>query len=140
MRNAVMRLEAMPAAVVGNVRKLEHALLQLPQAEIKTEHSFHAGVYARTVLISAGVVLTGALIKIPTMLIFNGDAVVVTPTGTERWVGYRVVLAPAERKMAFYAKHATNLTMLFATTAQTVDEAEQEFTDEYEALLSRKEF
>jgi hypothetical protein len=129
----------MPASAIEAVRRLEDASLQYEQAGIVTEHSFHSGMYARTIKIPAGVLLTGVLIKIPTMLVFSGDAVVYTATGPEQWTGYRVVLAPAHRKQAFLAHEDTYLTMVFPTTATTVEEAEAEFTDEAERLLSRRQ-
>ena len=44
-----------------SIYDLEAALLRLPQADVKTEHSFCDGLYARTILIPAGTVLTGAV-------------------------------------------------------------------------------
>jgi len=113
--------------------------MKLPQVEIDTDHAFHAGVYARTIMIPAGVCLTGALIQIPTVLIFSGDALVHTATGTERMTGYHVILAPQDRKQAFYAVSDTFLTMIFATSSTTVEDAENEFTTEAEKLFSRKQ-
>ena len=71
-----LHLPAMPAEAIERVRRLEGALAELPQVEIATAHLFHAGVYARTIRIPAGVALTGALIKVSTVLIFSGHATV----------------------------------------------------------------
>ena len=43
-------------------------MLECPQVAIQTTHHFHAGLYSRTIRIPAGVMITGALIKIPTLL------------------------------------------------------------------------
>lgn len=124
-------------AAVTRVRRLESAARQLPQVPISTTHALHAGLYARTVMVPAGVVLTGALIKIATLLIVSGDALVTIAGGSLRLTGYHVLTAAAGRKNAFAALADTHLTMLFATAAATVEEAEAEFTDETGLLLSR---
>lgn len=134
----VCPLPPMSAATVEAVRALEDASLRLPQVAIKTTHAFHAGVYARTIMIPAGVVLTGVQISIPTLLIVNGDVDVVGDTGPVRLTGYHVTLGQPGRKQAFYAHADTWLTMLFASTAATVEEAENEFTAEPERLGSRR--
>lgn len=121
------------------VRLLEQAALDLPQVAIPTDHAFHAGMYARTIMIPAGVMLTGAQIKIPTILIISGDTLISGENGSTRYAGYHVALGRCGRKQAFYALQDTYLTMLFPTDVTTVEEAERQFTDEYEKLFSRKE-
>ncbi len=132
-------LGAMSARAVGIVSRFEAEALKLPQVPIRTEHAFHAGMYARTILIPAGVVLTGALIKIPTLLILSGDAIVYTADGPRRFTGYEVLLGGAGRKQAFAALADTRLTMVFPTAAATVEAAEAEFTDECDRLFSRRD-
>ena len=132
-------LPLMGQSEVESVRRLESAALSLPQVPIPTEHAFHAGMYARTIKIPAGVVLTGAQITIPTILIISGDTLIYGENGATRYTGYHVALGQCGRKQAFYALQDTYLTMLFPTDATTVDEAERQFTDEYEKLFSRKE-
>lgn len=134
-----IRLPVMGRREVDKVRQLESAALDLPQVPIATDHVFHAGMYARTIKIPAGVVLTGAQIKIPTILIISGDALVYGENGPTRYAGYHVCLGQCGRKQAFYALQDTYLTMLFPTGATDADGAEREFTDEYEKLFSRKE-
>jgi hypothetical protein len=138
MANAMAILAEMPPAAVVQVRVLEDAALKLPQLYLEPEHALHAGMYIRTIMVPAGVMITGALIKCPTVLIFNGDATVYTSNGLEQWTGYRVILAPAQRKQAFLAHEDTWLTAMFATKATTVEEAENEFTDEPDRLASRR--
>lgn len=135
---SIMPLPPMSVDAVAAVRRLEGESLQLPQVDIHTEHALHAGMYARTVVIPAGVVLTGAEIKIPTLLIINGDTLVYGDDGPLRFTGYHVCMGETGRKQAFYAITDTNLTMIFPTGAKTVEDAEMEFTDEYEKLVSRK--
>jgi hypothetical protein len=95
-------------------------------------------MYARSITIPAGVLLTGALIKRATLIIFNGDATVATGEESIRLTGYHVLPASAHRKQAFLAHADTQMTMLFPTQAKDVHAAEQEFTDEADQLFSRK--
>lgn len=134
----VSPLPPMSAASVEAVRDLEDAVLQLPQVKIDTAHALHAGMYARTIMIPAGVVITGVQIKIPTILIISGDALVYGDDGATQFTGYHVTLGAVGRKQAIYAVADTWLTMLFPTEAATVAEAEAEFTHEPERLASRR--
>ena len=131
-------LPAMTEEAVAKVREMESRLMQMPQAEIETRHVFHAGVYARSMTLPANGVITGALIKIPTLLIVSGDVMVYTGEESVRLTGYHVLVGQAGRKQAFVALQETNLTMLFATQETSVEGAEMAFTDEYQNLLSRR--
>ncbi len=140
-----MNLPAMPVSVpamtgrgLDLVKRIEKRLLQEEQVQIATQHVIHAGIYSRTICIPAGVALTGALIKIPTTLVICGRASVLIGDGDEVLVdGYRVFACSAGRKQAFIAHADTWLTMSFKTSARTVEEAEDEFTDEADRLFSR---
>ncbi|MDR1360681.1 MAG: hypothetical protein LBJ82_06855 [Deltaproteobacteria bacterium] len=138
-RGTTAHLPLMGPGEIEKVLRLEAAALALPQVAIPTDHVFQAGMYARTIMLPAGALLTGALIKIPTILIISGDVLIYGENGPERFSGYHVALGRAGRKQAFYALRDTYLTMLFPTEATTVDQAERQFTDEYEKLFSRKE-
>ncbi len=130
-------IAAMTPAQVGEVRRLEAAVRELPQAQIDTYHVIHAGLYARTIRIPAGVVLTGAEITRATLLIFSGHAVVTMGDSVRELDGYHVLPAEAGRKQAFLALADTDLTMLFATDARDTATAEGQFTTEPERLMSR---
>lgn len=122
---------------LARVRELEAMVLQAPQTTIPTSHVFHAGVYARTITVPAGSVLTGALIKCATVLILNGHAIVYLGDGSAEFRGYHVLPAMAGRKQALIALEDTDMTMIFATDVKTVQEAEDAFTDEVDRLFSR---
>jgi len=128
----------MSEGAIDQVRRLEQALREGPQIDLPTSHVLHAGMYSRTVHIPAGVVLTGALIKLATLLIVSGDVVVFIGNESVRLTGYHVLQASAGRKQAFAAYADTDLTMVFPSRAATVEEAESEFTDEAHLLLSRQ--
>lgn len=142
MSNIALTKEVIPSmnlADIELVRQLETEAMKFPQTEIETTHTFHAGIYARTVKIPAGVVITGTLIKIETVLIINGDVVMFSDGEMKELNGYHVFSALAGRKQVFRAITDTYLTMLFSTKAETIEQAEQEFTDEAHLLITRRE-
>ena len=130
-------IRSMSFEAIERVRALEEITAQMEQAEITTWHVLHGGVYSRTIEIKAGVVLTGALVKIPTVLVVSGDVSVFANDQEVRVTGYSVLPASPNRKQAFIAHEDTWLTMTFRTDASTVEDAENEFTEEADRLMSR---
>lgn len=131
-------IPAMTEAAINKVYALEAANSQQPQIAIATSHLFHGGIYARTIMLRAGTLLTGALIKRATTLIISGDIFIFIGAKTQFLRGYNVLPASANRKQVFIALTDTNMTMFFPTKARTVEEAEEEFTDEAGLLFSHK--
>lgn len=129
-------LPAMSESAMDKVRQLEHESMLQPQVDINTDHLIHAGMYARTIMIPEGVMLTGVHIIKPTTLIVSGACVVYLGEEAHSLVGYHVLAASANRKQVFVAVRDTYLTMLFPTSAESVEEAEREFTDEFDLLMS----
>lgn len=131
------RIPAMSEAAIAKVYRLEDFAKKMPQVDIETSHAIHGGMYARTIIVPAGVMLTGALVKIATTLIINGDVVMYIDGEAKELHGYHVFAASANRKQAFVAQTDTYITMIFPTNAKTVEEAEEQFTDEAHLLFSR---
>ena len=134
-----MALAAMTPEMLDRVVRLQDVLLRADQVDIQTEHMIHAGMYARTVRVPAGVAFTGALIKRATLLIIHGKCNVLLNDGVALVDGYAVLAGGAGRKQAFVTLSDIEMTMLFPTAAKSVEEAEAEFTDEADMLLSRRQ-
>ena len=132
-------IPAMSPAAIAKVRLLEAMVAEQPQYELHTNHTIHGGVYTRTIRLPAAHILTGALIKASTTLIVSGHVTVYVNGHPIELVGYNVLPASAGRKQAFHAHQDTDITMIFATKAATVEEIEAEFTDETGLLVSRKD-
>lgn len=132
-------IPAMQEDQIERVRYFEDALRKRPQVQIRTTHVLHGGVYYRNVFIPAGVAMAGAYIQIPTTLIISGKCRVFVGNKINYVEGYWIVPASAGRKQAVIADEDTNITMCFPTKAQTIKEAEEEFTNEAEKLFSREE-
>jgi len=64
------------------IYRLEAELLKLPQVNMPVEHAFCAGLYARTMHIPAGTVLTGAIHREESFfLVRKGQLIVSTDSG-----------------------------------------------------------
>lgn len=65
------------------IYRLEAELLRLPQIEMPVDHDFCNGLYARTMHIPAGTVLTGAVHKDESFFVVRrGELIVTTDNGT----------------------------------------------------------
>ena len=105
-----------------------------PQAAIRLVHSLHGGVYTRTARVPAGVEFTSAWIKVPTTLLVNGDLLVLQDGVFIRFIGLQVLPALANRRQLMRTLADTDITMIFPTSATSVEQVEQEFTDEWRLL------
>lgn len=133
-------LPAMSDEAIEKVRCLEAvSLAMLEQVEFPTEHLIHGGMYVRTLHMKAGQFLTGALMKIATTLVVSGDCSVFIGEETIELRGYSVLPGSAGRKQVFMAHTDVSMTMFFPSKATTPAEAEQEFTDQYEMLMSNRQ-
>lgn len=126
-------------ATRNRLNELDAALKRLPQVPIHTEHVFHAGIYSRTIRIPAETMMTNVHIIIPTILFVSGHCFIYGEDGPVEYDGYHIIFGKPGRQNAFYAVSETVLTMCFASNALTVQEAEEQFTDEPERLGSRQE-
>lgn len=122
---------------IERVTRLSEEVLKLPQADLPTEHTLHGGMYARTLRMVPGTVCCGAMIKVPTIIIIQGNVIVYTNGDSVELKGYNIFAGSADRKQAVYTLSDVSWTMIFRTDAETVEEAEEEFTNEYSSLMSR---
>lgn len=112
------------------------AMGEADNSVFRIHHTLHAGLYTRTAFVRAGSTILGAAIKIPTTLIVTGRCVVNVGSLPVTLTGTNVLTAAAHRRQFFGAVEDTAITMAFSTRAQTVEDAEREFTDEWESLVS----
>lgn len=132
-------LPATSPALREALEEFERDLIGHEPIEVPTEHVIHAGMYVRTIAMPAGMVLFGCTVKLPTLVIVTGKAAVLVG---EEWLqldGYNVIPASAGRKQVFASYSAVIISMAFPTSAKTVEEAEREFTDDADRLLSRRQ-
>ena len=123
---------------VATVRQLEGFLLSLPQVDLGTTHFVHGKVSARTILIPAGTVLTGAQTNLDNICIICGDITVTTDAGPRRLTGYHVLPANAGAKRVGAAHADTWWTTLHHTDHTDILAIEDEMTDEAYGLQTRR--
>jgi len=123
---------------IEQAHAMETAVLELPQINITTWHTLHAGVYSRTIFMPKDSVVVGAVIKRSVNLVVSGHVIVsIGEDKAIEYIGYFNLTAQANRKQVFIAKEDTYLTMYFATESKTIEDAENEFTDDVDKLISR---
>jgi hypothetical protein len=110
-----------------------------PQVEIVTEHLIHGGMYARTIRRGPGVVAVGSLILRATILIVSGPCTLVTGDRRIDLHGYNVLPGLAGRKQISLTHGDVEMTMIFPTSAKTVEDAENEIFAEADQLVSRRD-
>ena len=125
--------------MLDRLAEAHRRILSFPQAKIVTEHLLHGGMYARTIRLAPDTIMMGSLIRLATVLIVHGDCVVTIGDQQVQLTGYNVVPGCAGRKQMFLTREPVEMTMLFPTSAQTVEEAEDEVFAEADQLMSRKD-
>jgi hypothetical protein len=129
--------------MLARVDELQDLLADLTQGDLATEHVFHGGMYARTVRLPAGVIVTGTLLRIPTLLIVHGECEMLAGNDTLHVSGYGVLPGSAGRKAVIVTRSPVEMTMIFPHRPTSDDvgnmiaAAEATFTDEHEKLLSK---
>jgi hypothetical protein len=133
---AYKHIPSMKRHALEKVAEFVTAARKMPQVPFVTEHVIHGGMYARTVRVPAHTMLAGVLIKVPTILIVDGDIVMYTGEEVIRHTGYNVFPASASRQAAFLMLSEVRMTMMLATSLSSVRDIEKSFTDDYEMLPS----
>lgn len=118
---------------------VQFMLQNLTQADIEIKHDLCGNLYSRYCFIPKDVVVVGALLKVPTLLIVNGDCVIFDGEKTQRVTGYKMLQGQAYRQSAFRALEDTSLTMLAVVEGcSTVEEAEKFITDQSALLTNHR--
>jgi hypothetical protein len=120
---------------IEKVDRLTTEMRKRQQLHFVTEHLLHAGMYTRTVHFPADSLIAAVLFKVATVLIIQGSAEVWSNGELIRVDGYTVVPCAAGRKIALVTRSDLSASMMFPTDAKTVEEAQKQFTDEYEMLV-----
>lgn len=126
-------------AMLARLHVIHRLTRELPQVPLTTEHLLHGGMYARTIRIPAGTLMNGSAIRCATILILHGDCAVTAGDSLVELHGYNVLPGSPGRKQSFLTLSDVEMTMIFPTTSQTVEEAENEVFAEAEELMSRRD-
>jgi hypothetical protein len=121
----------------SDIDRLEGHILTEPQVNFETTHALSGGMYARTITIPAGVVLTGAAHKKDHLNIMRGDITVWTEAGMQRLTGQHVLPTKAGAKRVGFAHSETLWTTICATELTDLAAIESELVEEPEKLQTR---
>jgi len=120
-----------------SVKKLENCLLDHPQIDLQTTVCLSGGVYARTIFIPAGTILTGAQHKKDHINVCQGDISVTTDEGVKRLTGQHTFATKAGMKRAGIAHTDTWWTTISHTNLTIESEIEEALVEEPETLQTR---
>jgi hypothetical protein len=132
-------LTAPSSAMLNQIDRVNDLIRSCPQEEVVTEHLIHGGMYSRTIRRRPGVKAVGSLILRPTILIVNGPCSMLVDGKRVDLDGYNVIPGMAGRKSLSVTRGEVEMTMIFPTSATTVEEAENEIFAEADQLMSRKD-
>lgn len=121
----------------AQIERLENEILKAPQVDLRTTHALAGGVYARTIFIPAGTILTGAAHKRDHINVMQGDITVWTEAGMRRLTGHHVLPTRAGAKRAGFAHADTWWTTLCATELTDINAIEDELVEQPERLQTR---
>lgn len=136
----MFEIAALAASTVDQRVKLarfHRDLKEFPQIEIHTEHLIHGLIYSRTIRLKRGDITLGSIVMHPTTLIINGPVSITNGSKQTELDGYNVIPGAAGRQQIFVARGDVQITMIFATNAQTVEEVEDILFDDPSILMSR---
>lgn len=131
------QVEVLQKPTLEQIYALEDAVLQMPQVDLQTTHVLSGGIYARTIFIPAGTVLTGAIHNKDHVNVLDGDITVWTEDGMKRLTGHHVLPTGAGAKRAGYAHADTTWTTLVRTEETELEAIEADITPEAERLQTR---
>jgi hypothetical protein len=129
-----------PIFPIAKMEDLEAAIRTLPPFDPETLHTLSNGMYARTITIPAGGVLTGAEHKTDHLCVLFGDITVTTDEGMKRLTGFNVLKVKAGAKRAGYAHQITHWATICRTGFESLEDLpkiEDELVFNAESLVSR---
>lgn len=107
------------------IQRAEDALLSMPQPDLRSSSYFAEGLYAKDLLIPAGVAVTGKIhLKEHLVIIAYGDVTVTDDSGSRRLTGYQTIVGTPGSKRAVLAHADTMWIAIHASDAKTAEEAE----------------
>lgn len=121
----------------ASVGDLEREIMDLPQVQLQTQHVLSGGVYARSIFIPAGTILTGATHRKDHVNVVCGDITVTTDSGPVRFTGYHVLPTKAGSKRAGVAHADTVWTTICPTNLTDIAAIEDELVEESDRLQTR---
>ena len=120
-----------PPTMRARVERLQEYLLDIPQYEPQTTHTFHAGMYCREVWRPAGVLVVGKVHKKEHFyLIVSGTVAITTDDGVKSVTGPTLLKCSPGTKRAVYAETDALCMTFHVVDAKTIEDAEAELVED----------
>lgn len=131
MEIARTSIDAMtPEVMREKVINLQKAIVQLPQYQPVTNHTFFGGMYCREVYRDAGVCIVGRVHKKEHFYyIVFGTVTITTDEGVQTITGPHLLCSRPGTKRAVFAETNALCMTIHKTDSQTPDEAEKELVE-----------
>jgi hypothetical protein len=129
------------AVAIEDILALENEILKHPQVELPLTHDFINGIYARSMFIPAGTVLTGAVHAFDCFSVMRyGDLIIYTEDGMREVHAGDMIPSGAGIKRAGYAITDTLITGFMAnpTNETDLDKLWEMYTSPNETLLAHE--
>lgn len=117
----------------------EFMLQNTDQVQIKIDQDLCGNFYARHCLVPKDVVIVGALLKVPTAIIIDGDCIVYDGKETRRITGYKIIAGQAYRQSIFRAIEPTHITMLAMVNSTNLEDVQRQLTDQHMLLTNHRQ-
>jgi hypothetical protein len=113
------------------VERLQATMMDMPQYEPETTHTFHGGMYCREVFRHADVLVVGKVHKKEHFyLIVSGTVVITTDDGVQEVTGPKLLCSKPGTKRAVYAVTDALCMTFHVVESKTVEDAEAELVEE----------
>ncbi len=110
---------------------LQEAMMELPQADLPTDHYFADGMYCRSLFRPAGTLIVGKVHKKEHFyMVMNGTVKVTTDHGVEEITGPRVLVSKPGTKRAVLALTDATCLTVHRTEKTDLDEIERELIED----------
>ena len=104
---------------------LEAKLMAMPQVDVRIEHQFVEGLYARTMYAPKGILIVSRLYKVPQINIISvGDVSYRSEHGGGRFHGPHIFEAPSSSKRAIYCHTDTVWTTMLPSSSSDIRQNE----------------
>jgi len=123
---------------LATMREVNDVIRTFPQVDVPTDHFVHAGCYARTCVVKAGVLMGAAEIIVPTVLVVSGKCEIFNGGKKAIVDGFVILRGEPHRQVAVKAITDTYMTMIYATDKTDPVACEEEFTDQTDQLFTRR--
>lgn len=116
---------------LGNIAKLQEAMLSMPQAEVLTEHCWANGIYTRSIYIPAGMLIVGKVHKQDHIIVLAyGSVKISDETGCQELRAGDMLVCHKGTKRAIFALEDSKWVNIHRTDERDLEKLEKELVED----------